>query len=71
MSYTRVSYAMEGLHIMFKREGLKQNAQGNAPAFSIWTAWVQMWPEWASGHHFEYLGSLAPDMAKVASAGLF
>ena len=27
-------------------------------------AWVQIWPEFVSGHHFAYLGSLAPNIGK-------
>ena len=33
-------------------------------------AWVQIWPELASGHHFGYLGSLAPNMGKSGLGGL-
>ena len=58
------------LDSLLKRAGLKQNALGNLPALGIWAAWAQIWPEWESGSHFEYLGGLALDMASVGLSGL-
>ncbi len=37
---------------------------------SIGATWPQISPEWASGPHFEHLGCLAPDIARMGLRGL-